>query len=1159
MEWTKEQKQAIDIRDGKILVAAGAGSGKTAVLVQRIINKVIEEKVDIDRLLVVTFTKAAASEMRERILKAIYQNLEEHPELERQILLLNKATITTIDAFCNQIIKDNFFDESINLDPNFKVAENTENQLLKLEALDEIMEELYEEGSEVVELYSTNKSDKDFRDIILSIYTFIGSNPYPLKWLDDKCELYNIDSDDFAKTIWGTELVHIAKRTITSTLECIEDKLEELYKIGGLAKYCGFLEYDVAFLKECKLYNTWDEFFNKLSEYDPPRWGADKEADPELTIKIKAFKEARKKEIQRLSKEIFVAESEDIFKDIKYSYTTIKSICDVVKRFDERFKKKKQDKNLIDFSDMEHLCFELLTKNESIANHYKEKYEEILVDEYQDSNLMQEYILNAISRGNIFMVGDVKQSIYRFRQACPELFLDKYSTYKNADEGGHQRKILLFKNFRSNENIIDQCNFIFSNIMSKEIGEVRYDEEEYLKFGADYYENIGAKAELHYIGKSGDVDEEATEEGTDEDSDDEASVEDVDTDVALEARLVAKRIKEIVGTQDVYDKNLKQTRKATYKDIAILSRAVSGGVATAFVEELSLRGIPIFADVGGEYFNKVEVQVIMSLLKIIDNPYQDIPLVAVLRSKIGDFSGDELAEIRLTNRKVSFYEAMKFKAGQGDKKVLEFLDRLSIWREKSKYLNLGELLWMLYNETAYYEYVSCMPNGLQRRANLDSLLDKAEKFDSTSYRGLFSFIRFMDNLKNSTKDNGGAISLGENDDVVRLMTMHKSKGLEFPIVFLVNMGKEFNKKDSTKKLVLHKEHGMALQIVNLEDRVKYTSLPKMAINKKINSEQLSEEMRILYVAFTRAREKLIITSSKIDFDKLAKWGDSTNGMFGLTSAKSFIEWISRAVLICGGKDQFELYKWEYDKVLNLFKDEEESVKTFSENIENIFSATPEYKNIEESFNWKYQYDNSTKLPSKITVTELKRLWNESSNDEEKSNEELINAPEFMTKEKRSGATFGTILHNIMQRFDFDNPDIDNMIANVDKIYRASIAPYLEQFLHTNLYEEIKSAKNVWREMPFNLSLKLSEVYDVKDESKDDEILVQGVIDLYFENQDGTITLVDYKTDNLDKPSDFIEKYKVQLDYYKKALEMLTNKKVEDVIIYSFKLNQEIKL
>lgn len=1170
MEWTKEQKQAIETKNCKLLVAAGAGSGKTAVLVQRIINKVINDKIDIDKLLIVTFTNAAASEMRERIAEELYRSVNTYPELNRQILLLNRASIMTIDSFCNKVIKDNFF--NLNIDPNFKVADMTEIELLKIDALNDIIEDLYEEDSNIVELYSTNKSDDNFRNIIMRIHSFIQSCPFPEKWLSEKCEMYNIeDENDFGNTVWGKELIKYARMQISGSIEELENIADSLLENSDAVNYLLTIQDDILQLKSLRINNTsWDDFYEDISKLKFGTLKRSPRLDVEIAEEVKSIRNKVKDEIQKsLRDNIFISSSKEIFEDIRYLYKNLKKICDIIIRFDNKFKEKKNEKNLIDFSDMEHMCLELFSNNSNVCEMYKNQYEEILIDEYQDSNLIQEYILNLISNGNIFMVGDVKQSIYKFRQARPELFLEKYNTYPliidESDNIANSKKILLFKNFRSNKNIIDECNFIFKNIMSKEVGDIDYNENEYLKFGANYYPDTNEKIELHLIEKSNNIED---KDYISEELDDE-----IEYKPQLEARVVGKRIEDLVNNTLVYDKKTGEMRKARYGDCVILLRSTKNYI-DSFVTELSNRNIPVFADVNTGYFDNMEVQVVLALLKIIDNPYQDIPLVAVLKSKIGNFDANELTDIRLVEKNCSFYEAMQKSAGQGNKKALSFLDRLSSWRNKSQYLGLGELLWNLYEETNYYDYVSIMPNGNSRKANLDALIEKAEKFDSSSYKGLFNFINFIENIKDTSGDMSSSKATGDSGDFVRIMSIHKSKGLEFPIVFLCGTSRKFNKKDERNQIILHQDFGFGADVINLDKRITFESIPKLSLKQKIREEALSEEIRILYVAMTRAREKLIITCLESNIEKKMDYWNKKQSIYTISNGKSFADWICGTIF--SKKNNWEIYNWNYQDVLKLNSDfDDNKYKVLVENISKNFKLTEEYEIIDKNFKWNYPYSYSTILPSKITVTELKKLGNELLSDDEDivltnelnsfSSNDFVLAPSFMQNDKNGGAYFGTLLHSIMQRIDFrklknSKSYLNEILNNVDINFRNKAQLYLDRFSHSSLIDEILFSKKVYKEMPFNLSLKLIDVYGDKitDESMNDSILVQGVIDLYFEKEDG-IVLIDYKTDYLNSEEDFINRYKVQLDYYKKALETLTGKNVVKTVIYSFHLGKEIIL
>ncbi len=1167
VKWTLEQQNAIDIRNSKTLVAAGAGSGKTAVLVERIIRKIIDDGVDIDKMLIVTFTNAAASEMKERIRSRLYDEVNKNHSLQKQILYLNRSSIMTIDAFCKKAIKDYFY--KLDIDPNFKIVDSTEGELLRLEAIDEALEELYESKDEeildVLDAYSSNKSDEGLINLILSIHRFIQSCPSPLEWLEEKTAMYDVQDSDFSNTIWGKKIIRYARNLIEECVEEFKMMEEELIDDPDAKNYLLVIQDDILKLEAIrKNMYTWDDYYNAIRYIEFGRLKVAPKMDEAMK---KAVQDLRKKAkaliIEYLRDKVFISSSSEILDDLKNAYSHAKGIKEIICLFDERFKKKKNDKNLLDFADIEHLCLQLFENNKDVLEDYKNKYEEILIDEYQDSNLIQETILNKISNGNMFMVGDVKQSIYKFRQARPELFLEKYSTYVKytGDTDNHlpENKILLFKNFRSNENIIDEVNFIFKNIMFKDTGEIEYTEEEYLKYGATYYEYDGEPAELHIIEKKNNLSEGASADMQDDDAT--LMIEDdIEEKLQLEARVVANRIKELVGNFEVFDKNTKQKRKAKYSDIVILLRATKNTSST-FVEELSKKNIPVYADSKSGYFENTEVQIILSLLKIIDNPYQDIPLLAVLRSPIGNFDVNELTKIRLYDRKCPFYEAMLIAASQGNIKAKVFIDKLNEWREKSRYLVINELISYLYDDTGYYYYVSLLPHGDSRQNNLKVLLKKATDFEKSSFKGLYNFLTFIDNVTLSSGDFDSPSELSENDDVVRIMSIHKSKGLEFPIVILSGTSKKFNNKDMRNPIICHQDLGFGFDIVDPKLRITYESIPKLALKLQAEQEMLAEEMRILYVAMTRAKEKLIITALHDNIEKkMMEWGNHLS-KYKISSAKCYSDWISNAVL--STKNNWTVKPWAYSELID-FKDTEKesrdtSTKILNNNDINLDNQI-EFKVINERFNWKYPYTLSTNIPSKLSVSELKRLHNiEDHSNIQKVRE--IEMPKFLEEVSYKGATYGTLLHNKMEHLNFKlaNEQLNDLLSDVeDKNTKSRLEKDIIQFMQSDLYSKLMTSKKIHRETPFNLSISAKKVFKFDTDSNDDNILVQGIIDLFYEDEEGLV-IVDYKSDRLHNANDFVSKYKKQLEYYKIALETITHKKVTNAFIYSFEMADVIKV
>lgn len=825
VNWTKEQQDAIYEKESNILVAAAAGSGKTAVLVERIINKIIKDKIDIDKLLVVTFTNAAASEMRERVLDAIHKKLEDNPDddnLQRQITLLNKASICTIDSFCLEVVRNNFY-ELDNISPNFRIADTAEIELLKQEVIEDIFEAKYEEENEdftkLINTYTSYRDDTPLKELILKIYSYIQSNPFPEKWLHEKIEMFNLKDElgiDFANTPWGEELLKEINDELIDSLTSLETVSNSLYCEPELEKFWQTIRNDIDMLQTLKNnLGDWNKAYEINQNLKFVTWPRQK-VDSEIKDNAKIERDEVKKKLFKVLDKILICDSKQANEDIYDMYQILSKLEKIILEFGKEFSKRKRDKNIVDFNDIEHLALNILLKEENgkiiqteVAKRYQEKYEEIAIDEYQDSNLVQEYILNSVSNGNnIFMVGDVKQSIYKFRQAMPELFLDKYKTYQNKEYKKQEDnlKIQLFKNFRSRENILNFTNIIFQDIMSSILGDIEYNEEEYLNLGADYSEiNQDLKTEIDIINLVEEQDSEVEEKQEDEEQE---RLEDVE----LEAKFVANKIKKLIDEKfQVWDRKKNTYRDIEYKDIVVLLRSTSN-LAPLYEQEILSQDMPVFSDSSQEYLDSIEIQTIMSLLKIIDNPIQDIPLVTVLRSFIGKFSDDELVQIRLSDKYDDFYTCMKkasIDVGKELKEKIEnFLGKLESWRKEQEYLALDELIWKIYMDTGFYNYVGLMPNGNLRQANLKMLFQKAKKYENANFKGLYNFINFIDKIKLSSGDLGSAKLIGENDNVIRIMSIHKSKGLEFPVVFLSSTGKQFNLIDLNQNLLLHQDMGI---------------------------------------------------------------------------------------------------------------------------------------------------------------------------------------------------------------------------------------------------------------------------------------------------------------------------------------------------------------
>lgn len=1211
VKWTNEQLQAIQEKDSNILVAAAAGSGKTAVLVERIIHKIIDEQMDIDKILVVTFTNAAASEMRERILEAIYKKLEENPEnvhLQRQIILLNKASICTIHSFCLDVIHNHFYE--IDLPSNFKIADTAEIDLLKQEVLDDLFEQKYTENDkdfiELLENYTNYRGDEALQELVLKIYKFIQSSPFPIKWLQEKLELLKIEDKDISQTIWGKLIIQAVEDDIQESIMQLETVKSKMALYPEMTKFYQKICEDLIILKDLQNYNSWDELYIKLLNFNFSKWPVDKKVTNDLKEDSKEIRDKVKKHIKEKTAKLLSCSQEQAVKDLKIITPILEKLANLVTEFTKNFAEKKKEKNCIDFNDIEHFALKILLDENNnpteVAKKYKEKFEEIAIDEYQDSNLVQEAILTSISKGNnIFMVGDVKQSIYKFRQARPELFLQKYDEYKNKEEKTQEDnlKIQLFRNFRSRQNILNITNLVFESIMSKELGDINYNENEYLNYGANYPEpeeikNYAGIAELDIIDLK--EDESITAFEGEEDEEEQEKVED---DV-LEAKFVANKIQELLNSDYmVFDKK-QGYRKIRPKDIVILLRATSN-LSPIYEKELSDLELPVFSDTSGTYLDTVEIQTILSVLKIIDNPLQDIPLVVVLRSSICNFTDNDLITIRLTDRNCNFYEALiKTRIicdGDLKDKIESFLEKLEKWKSISQYMPLDEFIWQIYLDTGYYQYVGLLPNGAMRQANLKTLFEKAKQYEKASFKGLFNFIQFIDKLKKQNGDLASAKLIGENEDVIRIMSIHKSKGLEFPVVFLCNSHKKFNMQDLNDNILLHQDIGFGPTIMDATKKIKYSSIAKDAIKLKMKQETLSEEQRILYVALTRAKEKLYITGRSKDFTKYVQDKNKVLEMYEsenikldaklMKKANSYLDWIMCVYLFNQGRTitlKGEQYKLSDIITLNvsnkkdllkaLAKEEVVEQIDLKEKIEQILKNKSDEENkkseqaLEELLEWKYDYIVDTTLPTKSSVTKIKQ--------EKIKLEEILKGieseeveykksytPKFMQEDKKiSNAEKGTLVHLCIQRLDerkdYELKDIQNMILNLveKEIITQNEADAIDvnliyQYTKSQLFEELRQAKEVHKEQPFYINIPAKDVVSEAENSKKN-ILVQGIIDLYYIDKNDNLVLIDFKTDYISNEPNakekILEKYKVQLEIYKTALEQALGRKVNKTAI-----------
>lgn len=1209
-EWTKEQKRAIEEKGNNILVAAAAGSGKTTVLVERVIQKIIKDRIDIDRLLIVTFTNAAASEMRERILNALYKEIDKNPtdiHLQKQIVLLNKANICTIDAFCLEIIKNNFFE--IGISSNFRIADNIELELLKQEAMEDLFEKLYldrdKKFEKLIDIYAGYKGDETLKELIFKIYDNIQSNPFQYEWLDEKIEYFNVKKhieEDFSKSKWGKVLIENYRNEIIDEINSLKVIKNRLQNYTELEKYYNVINNDIDGLNDVKnSLNNWDEAYNASNNLKFKTWPTDKKVTMDLKDEAKSARDIIKEKYNKITKKTFIYNSKEAYQDIYEMYDILKNLGDLVVKFAKCFEEKKLEKNIMDFGDIEHNALKILIKKDKngnyipseIAEKLKDKFEEIAIDEYQDSNLIQEYILTSISKGNnIFMVGDVKQSIYKFRQARPELFLEKYETYSNdiSENGIKGVKIQLFKNFRSRKSVIDLTNLLFDNIMSKKLGDIEYTKQEYLNFAANFQdsEDNKNKAELHIIDlkNSQKEDESIYEDDIYEDEDKLEENKKLEKP-EIEAKYVAGEIKRIIDSEyKIYDKNVGY-RNIQYKDIVILLRATSM-VSNIYEKELYDIGIPVYSDTGEDYLETIEIQRIISLLKIIDNPYQDIPLLTVLRSPIFDFSDQELTTIRLVNRENYFYKTMEEAIENNSledstkNKIKNLISSIEKWREEEKYLKLNELIWKIYIDTGYYSYVGLTKNGELKQANLKLLFEKAKDYEKISFKGLFNFVKYIEKIKKSNADMNSAKIIGENENVVRIMSIHKSKGLEFPVVFLCRSDKNINMRSLNENILLDQDLGIGPKYINYERKIEYNTAAREAVRLKSKNESISEEMRILYVALTRAKEKLIIVGIKNDYEKdidnkkelLKIYEKEQNNKINhllVQKYTSYLDWLELMYLnnIQNINDYLEM------KIIN---EDEINIELEQKNEEYRleFSKDKELNKLDETLNWEYKYILDTLVPSKTSVTKIKKLINLENKDklekiiaidDNENNNALEIKPEFMKDEKITQAQKGTIIHLCLQKLDLKrNYNMSDIVDLINKLEYQNIITNQERksininkiknFVDSEFAERIRNAKFIEKEKPFYTYVKAKDIYN---NSSEENILVQGIIDLYFIEKNGNVVLVDYKTDYVTNENELIEKYKTQLELYKNALEKSLNKKIKDTFIYSVYLGKEIKI
>lgn len=1231
--WTDAQWQAITERGHDVLVAAAAGSGKTAVLVERIIQKITDDEhpVSIDDLLVVTFTKAAAAEMRERIGRALEQEVSTHPEnlfLRRQQALLGKAPIMTLHAFCKTIIQKYYY--FLDLDPGFRLLDGTEAALLREEIMDAVLEEGYgsadPEFFRLVDRYSNDRGDDGLRQLIYKVYDFSLSHPWPDQWIDRMVQVYRVTEetsiDHFS---WIGNLKQVLVQYLSGAEAALEEARAVCRESGGPWPYAETLTADIADIRRLRaaaagdwagLRSVFLDFsFGKLKA------GKSKDIDDEKKERVKKIRDRVKQRIGQLRQQWFARAPEECLQDLHDMVPSVAMLGRLVKAFAQQYKKEKRRKGLLDFSDLEHECLAVLRGDGSapdreipsiVAMQYQTRFEEVLVDEYQDTNRVQEAIIQLITKdsgkgGNLFMVGDVKQSIYGFRLAEPGLFIEKYKSF--SDQRTDNVKIDLSSNFRSRSEIIDGTNFIFRQTMDETVGGVAYDSAAELRCGAAYPPEE-RPVELELIDR-----------GTAEQDDSAEGAEDADT-MELEASAIADRIAAMTGDAtsafQVYDRTNRRMRPVRFRDIAVLMRS-AGNAAAVVKEVLNRRGIPAYTELTTGYFDAIEVTVMLAVLQIIDNPLQDIPLASVLRSPIVGLSGDDLARIRMADRNGDYYLALKkYTATQRDRladRLSVFLSRLSAWRSMSKTRSVAELIWQIYRDTGYYDYAGALAGGTQRQANLKAFYDRARQYEKTSFRGLFRFLRFIGRMRENGGDLGEARALSEQEDVVRIMTIHKSKGLEFPVVFVAGIGRRFNLRDMSAPALLHKSLGFGTRWIDPDKRMSVPTLPYLAIKEQMKKDALDEEMRILYVALTRAREKLILIGSVRNLSGRAhQWASMitehawTLPGYCRSSAMTFLDWIAPCVMrhrsaallheLTGESPESgmvfndpSLWAVHVVPMSGLVQSAERPPHEEYDKLERIrhWQTVASHSGIQDEvarrLTWRYPQAAATVYMAKQTVTEIKSQQDYFSTGQDdrllsrRSSRIGGERPRFMQQSGLSPAERGTALHVLMQHLNMnESADVEAVrLQGRTLVEKEILTPDQEaglnyeaisDFLHTPIGKKMRAAQKMMRECPFSLVLDAKKVYPSWTGGTEgtEQVLIQGVIDCIIDEPEGLI-LLDYKTDRLSgrfpnresAVAEMKRRYLMQLDLYRLAIEKIWRRPINQVGLYAFDIGCFIDL
>ncbi|MCG8403524.1 MAG: helicase-exonuclease AddAB subunit AddA [Firmicutes bacterium] len=1234
-QWTDEQREAIEKRDKRMLVAAAAGSGKTAVLVERIIRRISDpgDPVDVDRLLVVTFTNGAAAEMRERIGAAVAAALDRQPgatHLSRQPALLQRAGISTIHSFCLDVIRQYYY--RLELDPVFRVMDETEAALLQSDVLEEALEHRYAAGDagflQLVDCYGGSKDDGGVQELVLEAHKLSRSTPDPDAWLRGLPGAFDVPAGAAVDHLpWFGILATSFRNQIAAARGLAELAVGLSRRPGGPAPYLGALENDLTLLDElagaCDA--DWQELYIRCKELAFSRLArcSKEEADEKLVQAVKKMRDYMKNKLKGLQKRYFHRPPAELVKDLRGLAPVAETLAGLTLDFAAGYRRAKLERGVVDFSDLEHYALEILSggagedgafRPSQAALELRGRYVEVLVDEYQDINAVQETILNMLAGDpegeggpGLFMVGDVKQSIYRFRLAEPGLFLAKYNLFAGAGpEAG--RLVDLARNFRSRSGVVEAVNHLFSLIMTPAVGEMEYDARAALVYGADFPplpDDGGDAVELYLVDRTpaqeaADIEEAASADGEEETVEGPAETgEDLDA-MQVEARTVARRIIELVESGHPVFHRDGGYRRVKYRDMVVLMRATAGR-ANTFVEEFGKLGVPAHAQLTTGYFEAVEVETMLALLKIIDNPRQDVSLAAALRSPAAGFSSDELAAIRLGCGGGTFYDAVvgASRAGTGELsgRLADFLRTLDRWRTLARQGDLPGLIWTLYRETGYYDFVGGLPGGSQRQANLRALYHRARQFESTVYRGLFRFLRFIERLRDGEGDMGAARALGENENVVRVMSIHKSKGLEFPVVFVAGLGKRFNITGLNRNVLLHRDLGLGPQLVDPVKRVTHPTVAKLAVREKLRAEELAEEMRLLYVAMTRAKEKLILVGSVAGLKTAAtRWCGAldTAGprlpVWMTAQAVTCLDWIGPTLAghpggaplrrLAGLEEKLPVSGREHGsrwlvRVLDGKGLEKEAAPeardTYRELVRHFKPVPligPRVDQVTARLNWSYPHRGLQGLAARATVTDLKEAGGAAGVEHRRPGlvEYAAVKPAFVQRrEGLDAAGRGQALHLVMQLLDLEG-DLSalgvkaQMAAMAEREQlapeqvRCVIPEAVAGFFSSPLGRRVLAGRRVFREQPFTLALPVKTLYpDTESGAASGEtVLVQGIIDCLVEEEAGLL-VVDYKTDRYtpDTMVQLAERYRHQLQLYSRAVKMIAGRPVTAMYLYLF--------